>query len=328
MFEATTALALDHFAREAVDVAVLEVGLGGRLDATTVGRPAATVLSRIDLDHEAYLGRTVREIAGEKAAIIRSGVALSAAQAPEATEVIVRRAEQAGVPLLLEGRDLEVTVQAQSLDGQRISCAGPGFRLTDLALPMLGTFQPVNALLAVATAHALGAGERAIRAGVARAHWPGRFEIVRRDPFVVLDGAHNPAGARALAVSLDDLRPYLAGAGVDPLTLVTASMRDKDVDGVIAGLAGAAALRDATVIATSVDLPRALPADALADRWRTLAPAVGRITSIDAPLAALGAALEAPGCTVVAGSLYLVGAVRAHLVDDPDLRDPPPPAAR
>jgi dihydrofolate synthase/folylpolyglutamate synthase len=159
--------------------------------------------------------------------------------------------------------------------------------------------------------------------------WPGRLELLRvGDRDVLLDGAHNPAGARALAVSLDDLRPYLAGAGGDPLVLLTASMRDKDVDGVIAGLAGAAALRGATVIATTVDQPRALPAEALADRWRSLAPAVGRITSIDAPLAALDAALGNPGCTVVAGSLYLVGAVRAHLVDDPDLRDPPPRAAR
>src|SRR5207249_3706713 len=117
MFEATTALALDHFAREAVDVAVLEVGLGGRLDATTVGRPAAAVLGPIDLDHQEYLGDTLAAIAAEKAAIIRSGTALSAVQAPDAADVILRRADEMRVPLLLEGRDLAVTVESRSLAG-------------------------------------------------------------------------------------------------------------------------------------------------------------------------------------------------------------------
>jgi dihydrofolate synthase/folylpolyglutamate synthase len=307
MFEATTALALDHFAREAVEVAVLEVGLGGRLDATTVGRPAATVLGRIDLDHEAYLGRTVREIAGEKAAIIRSGVALSAAQAPQATEVIVRRAEQAGVPLLLEGRDLDVTVQAQSLDGQRISCAGPGFRLTDLALPMLGTFQPVNALLAVATAHALGVGERAIRAGVARAHWPGRFEIVRRDPFVVLDGAHNPAGARALARSLREV------FGEQPLTLVLGVSQDKDVGAILGALVPLAT----RVVLTRASNPRAADPRALVAALPGAAPTV---EIADSPAEALRIAMGEPRTPIicVAGSLFLVGDMLTLLAGEPD----------
>ena len=129
VFEATTALALDHFARERVDVAVLEVGLGGRYDATTVGRPAVTVLTPIDLDHQEYLGNTVAEIAGDKAHIVRAGTAISAAQVPEAAAPIVEHAARAKVPLLVAGRDLTVTLRARSLDGQTVDCAGPDFRL-------------------------------------------------------------------------------------------------------------------------------------------------------------------------------------------------------
>src|SRR5213593_1633472 len=117
MFEAATALALDHFAHEAVDVAVLEVGLGGRLDATTVGVPAVSVVTRIDLDHQAVLGSTLAAIPAEKPAIIRAGVAIVASQAPEAMAVLLRHAAAVGVPLLSAGRDLFVTVEHRDLDG-------------------------------------------------------------------------------------------------------------------------------------------------------------------------------------------------------------------
>ena len=168
MFEATTALAFDHFAREQVEVAVLEVGLGGRLDATTVGTPVVTILTRVDLDHQAILGPDLAAIAREKAAIMRGGLALSAAQAPEVAAVVADHVARAGVPLLVAGRDLRVTLDHAGLDGQRISCEGPGFALRDLALGLLGTFQPENALLAVAAACQLGLPEGAIRAGLAR----------------------------------------------------------------------------------------------------------------------------------------------------------------
>src|SRR5207245_1342845 len=205
MFEVSTALALDHFAREAVDVAVLEVGLGGRLDATTVGTPAVTALARIDLDHQEVLGETLAAIAAEKAAIIRSGVAVSAAQAPEAAEVLIARAAAVGVPLLMEGRELSVRVRERGLAAQTIDCAGPGWRLEGLRLPLLGVYQPSNALVALAAARALGVGDAAAREGLARARWPGRFEVLRAaERVVVLDGAHNPAGAAALAASLGE----------------------------------------------------------------------------------------------------------------------------
>src|SRR5262249_26697294 len=247
MFESATALALDHFAHEGVDVAVLEVGLGGRGDATTVGRPAVTVLTRIDLDHEAWLGSTIASIADAKAAIIRSGSAISAAQLPDAREVIEQRAGATGVPLLVEGRDLHVRVRASSRLGQRVDCTGPDFQLSDLALPLLGVHQPSNALVAVAAARVLGVGDDAVRAGLARTRWPGRLQIVSRDPWIILDGAHNPNGARALAASLRALFEST------PITFVVGVYADKDARGILDALVPLAA----RMILTRADSERA-----------------------------------------------------------------------
>ncbi len=158
------------------------------------------------------------------------------------------------------------------------------------------------------------------RTGYGRAVWPGRLELVRaggRD--VLLDGAHNPAGAAALAEAVGDLRPFLEAGRV---TLVLGAMADKDVDGIIAALAREPSLATARVLATAVDAPRALPAAMLAERWRALLPD-GAVEAIATPEAALERALGgvarcgSPGPIVVAGSLYLVGEVRARLVDDP-----------
>jgi dihydrofolate synthase / folylpolyglutamate synthase len=302
VFEATTALGLDHFAREGIDVAVLEVGLGGRVDSTTVGRPAVAVLGPIDFDHCEFLGDTLTAIATEKAAIFRSGTAVSAAQPPEAAAVILAQADRAGVPLLLEGRDVSATVRARSLDGQRIDCVGPGWRLDDLALGLLGAYQPGNALMAVTAARVLGASERAIRTGLALARWPGRFEV-RRQPggWLVLDGAHNPAGARALAASLE---VYF---GDTPMTLIFGVLRDKDAAGILQPLLG----RARRVILTASASPRAAaPADLLAlvpsSRPATVAPSIGEAL-------ALAEAPPADRLVCVAGSLALVGAVLANL---------------
>jgi dihydrofolate synthase/folylpolyglutamate synthase len=308
-FEATTALALDHFAREAVDVAVLEVGLGGRLDATTVGAPEVTVISRVDLDHQAVLGGTLEAIAAEKAAIIRSGIAVSAAQAPEAERVIVSRAAAVGVPLLLEGRDLSVSVERRGPDGQRLTCAGPGWSLAGLELAMAGTYQPSNALVAVAGAREVGVGEAAIRDGLARAWWPGRFQIMRRGAgFLVLDGAHNPAGARALARSLRDV------FGEVRVTFVLGILSDKDAAGIVDALAP---LADRVVLVAPPS-PRAAAPAAL----RALVPAQVRSVEIaESPAQALELAARGPSTpvTCVAGSLFLIGDVLRHLAgsDEP-----------
>ena len=298
MFEATTALALDYFAREAVDVAVLEVGLGGRLDATTVGEPAVTAIARIDLDHTEVLGSTLAEIAGEKAAIIRSGVALSSAQAPAAADVLLARAAAVGVPLLMEDRELTVRVRARETTGQVIDCAGPGWRLDALELPLLGVYQPSNALLALGAARVLGVGDAATREGLARARWPGRFEVFRaRDRVVVLDGAHNPAGAHGLADSL------AAWFGDTPITLIFGALRDKDARGMLAALAP----RMRRVILTASSSPRAAAPDVL----RAAVPD-GRAAEVaGSPREALALAAHEPRTPVlcIAGSLSLLGDV-------------------
>jgi dihydrofolate synthase/folylpolyglutamate synthase len=207
-------------------------------------------------------------------------------------------------------------------------------RLGRTRVGLRGRHQAANVAIADATLDALEeagiatVADVARRAGYANAVWPGRLELLRvRDRDVLLDGAHNPAGAAALAVALDDLRPFLEEG---PLTLVTASMADKDVDGVIAALARSTALDGATVVATSLDLPRAMPAAELAARWRTGAvwgervSRPGRVIAEPDPRAALDRALAEPGPVIVAGSLYLVGEARGILVDDPALRDPDP----
>jgi dihydrofolate synthase/folylpolyglutamate synthase len=305
VFEATTALALDHFARERVEVAVLEVGLGGRYDATTIGRPAVTVLTSIDLDHQEVLGHTVGEIAEDKAHIIRAGVAVSAQQVPEASAPIVEHAARAKVPLLMAGRELAVTLRARSLDGQRLDCAGPDFRLDDVDLKLLGAYQPGNALLAVTAAHVLGCRERAIRGGIARAHWPGRFEVRRRPGgWLVLDGAHNPAGARALAQSL------AAYFGDTPMTLVLGVLRDKDAPGIVAPLIG----RARRVVLTASANPRA----ARPDELRALVPPALPVDVVPSVAEALACAADPTVPLVcVAGSLSLVGdALRSLAGDD------------
>ncbi|HJR02719.1 MAG TPA: folylpolyglutamate synthase/dihydrofolate synthase family protein [Methylomirabilota bacterium] len=307
VFEAGTALALDHFCRERVDVAVLEVGLGGRLDATTVGKPRVVVLGPIDYDHQHELGDTLTLIAAEKAAIIRGGVAFSARQDPEAEAVIIRRAAEAGVPLSLEGRDLRVTPLGFTLEAQRLDLEGPGWRISDVACGLLGVYQPGNALLAAAAARELGADEGAIRAGLAGARWPGRFQIFRRDPLVVLDGAHNPAGARALAASL---RAYFPGR---PVTFVIGVLADKDAGGILAALRPLAA----RVVLTAAANPRAAPPDAL----RALLPPGLRVDVARSPQDALAVATAADprGIVCVAGSLSLIGDVLAAAGDGQDV---------
>ena len=308
MFEAATALALDHFAREAVDLAVLEVGLGGRLDATTVGVPAVTVVTRIDLDHQAVLGTTLPEIAAEKAAIIRAGVAIAASQAPEATAVLIRRAAEVSVPLLLSDRDLSDTVEHRGLDGQRIGCAGPGWSLA-LRLGMLGSYQPENALLAVAAARELGVGDTAMRDGLERAWWPGRFQLIARaGGWLVLDGAHNPGGARALATSLRDC------FGDAPVTFVVGILRDKDARTMLVELAP----RARRLILTASSNPRTADPAALGE---VVPASVSRVEIAGSPVEALALAARPPSAPIicVAGSLSLVGDVLRHLAgsDEP-----------
>jgi dihydrofolate synthase/folylpolyglutamate synthase len=299
-FEASTALALAHFQESGVEMAVLEVGMGGRWDATTVGAPLVSVLTPIDYDHQAYLGWSLREIAGEKAAIIRNGVAVAAAQVRDVTEILIARAQSVGVPLILAGRDLRVGVIQNDLTGLRLNLSGPGWALADLFLPLLGSFQPENALLAVAAVKALrpagvSIGDEAIRQGLHRVQWPGRFQLVGSNPRLILDGAHNPAGAQALAASL---RHYF---GENPLTLILGISSDKDKAGILKCLAPLAQ----RLILTAASNPRATPPQELR---ALLPPMEGQVELAGSVCEALALALgdRATPIVCVAGSLFLV----------------------
>jgi dihydrofolate synthase/folylpolyglutamate synthase len=310
------------FAEERVDLAVVEVGLGGRLDATHAWDGGVAAITNVDLDHMDRLGPTIKHIAREKAAIIERGDLAVTGATGDALAIVRRRAARMGAPL----RIVEpAPVLRMSRDGIEVELP----RLGNTAIGLRGRHQAANATVAHAVLDALDeAGiasvpDAARRAGFANARWPGRLELLSIGVVdVLLDGAHNPAGAAALAIALDDLRPFLAPGRV---TVVTASMADKDVDGVVAALSGCAALRGARVIATQLDLARALPAGDLAARWARVPEPGWEVSAEPDPVAALDRALAtADGPVVVAGSLYLVGFARARLVDDPLLRDPAP----
>jgi dihydrofolate synthase/folylpolyglutamate synthase len=329
-FELLTAMIFRWFADAGIDLALVEVGLGGRLDATHAWDGGVAVVTNVALDHTDRLGTTVEAIAREKAAIIEPGdLAVTGATEP-ALAIIRERAISVDAPLRvvpvppLAGFDRDgIEVELQQLGRVRVGLRGRhqagNVAVADALLDALD-----EAGIAATTAE-----ER--RRGYAAAQWPGRLELVEVDQGgavpveVLLDGAHNPAGAAALATALDDLRPFLAGgseAVPPPLTLVTASMADKDVAGIVAALGSARAMAGASVICTRVELTRALDPSELARQWSARWPAL-KVGVVDDPDAALDLALgTAAGPVVVAGSLYLVGAVRARLVDDPELRDP------
>ncbi|HEX7492126.1 MAG TPA: Mur ligase family protein [Candidatus Limnocylindrales bacterium] len=318
-FELLTAITFLWFAEVGIDVGVVEVGLGGRLDATHAWDGGVAVVTNVTLDHMDRLGATVELIAKEKAAIIMRGDLAVTGAWGSALDVITRRSRRVAAPLVvappaqLIGTDRDgIVVELGRLGGVRVGLRGP--------------HQAANVAVADATLDALEAagivtvGGEWRRAGYASVRWPGRMELVEtggRD--VLLDGAHNPAGASSLAAALDAMAPFLKPGRP---TLVLAIMADKDVDGVIEALSGAAYLCDARVICTAPEGGRALPAGDLAARWKTISgrPAEAR----GDPAAALDVALSSgSGPIIVAGSLYLVGAARAILVADPLLMPDP-----
>jgi dihydrofolate synthase/folylpolyglutamate synthase len=321
-FELLTAVVFRHFAEAGIDIALVEVGLGGRLDATHAWDGGVAAVTNVALDHMDRLGPTIAAIAREKAAIIERGDRAVTGAEGEALKIIRSRAQRVGAPLT-------AVVPAPIIDWDRDGLTVELPRLGRTRVGLRGRHQAANVAVADAVLDALddagiaSAPDDARRDGYAAAVWPGRLELVSRDGVdILLDGAHNPAGAAALAQAIDDLRPHLTPG---PLTLVMAAMADKDVDGIIDALAGAAAMLGATVIATTVDAARAMSSDDLAARWRARAPRVADVKATRDPIKALEGAIARGATVVVAGSLYLVGAIRGHLVDDPELRDPPAP---
>lgn len=240
-FEIVTALGLLHFAQRDVEVAVIEVGLGGRLDATNVIQPLVSVITSISFDHTAWLGNTLALIAAEKAGIVKAGVPLvSAPQPPEAAEVIEARCRDAHAPLTTIGRDWKLEFGQLSGGGQTFFVIpakqhpprkGTAQRVS-FFVRLAGRYQAVNACVALAALSHLAAGglpvsPRHMREGLARVHWPARLETLCSDPLVVCDGAHNGDSARQLVTALEEWFPGRQW------TLVFGAMADKDVNAML-----------------------------------------------------------------------------------------------
>jgi dihydrofolate synthase/folylpolyglutamate synthase len=314
-FETLTAMAYAAFADAPVDAAVVEVGMGGLWDATNVIEAGTCVITPVGLDHP-ELGSTVAEVATEKAGIIHAGArVVSGAQELAAAEVLVRRVAEVGAELAVEGVQFGVSARSVALGGQLLTIEGIGGTYEDVFVPLHGPYQASNAACAlVAVESFLGDGSRPldvelVRAGFALADSPGRLEVVRRSPAIVLDGAHNPAGVAALVGALGEAFAF------DRLVGVLGVLGDKDVASMLALLEP---VLDEVVVTTNHS-PRAMPPDELgraavavfgADRVRVepLLP-----DAIDAAVALADEAGEGAG-VLVTGSLYTVGEARTLLV--------------
>jgi len=315
-FEIFTALAFDHFARQAVDLAVAEVGLGGRLDATNVLRPDVAVITAVSLDHTAQLGTTLADIASEKAGIVKPGVPVVSQPQPAGAEGVVERAcREAEVPLVRVGREVTYTWSPAERDGRPgvgLSVQTPAAAYDDLFLPLMGEHQAVNAATALAAAERTPALAQCLtpdlaREALARLHWPGRMHYVPGEPATLLDGAHNRASMERLLEALAAHFPNRR------LAFVFGAAADKDVDGMLVVLAGRP--EGTAVVFTRTNNPRAAEPDDLTARYAELgggAVAAGDAATAAAPAEAVRrAAGEAggDGLVVVCGSLYLVGEV-------------------
>ena len=302
-FEVVTAIAFLWYARKKADVVVLEVGLGGRYDATNVIKtPLCSVITPIGLDHTELLGDTLTAIAGEKCGIIKEGgVTVTATQDPEALAVIMETCARMGNPLI-SGNRRAVEVLSQDMAGTRLKYGG-----LELELPLLGEYQLDNCVTAVEIARTLcrrglSVPDEAIVRGIAAARWPARMELLRKEPFVLLDGAHNLAGAEALSRSLTRF-------GVGKVTVICGMLADKDWHGSVEKFLPFAK----RFLAVTPRTPRALPGEQLA--------AFARDKGVEAAPCQDGTdawnrAKELGEPVVICGSLYLAAEMRGVVLDN------------
>lgn len=282
-FETVTAMGFWLFRELGVETAVIETGLGGRLDATNVVEPILTVITPIDFDHEAYLGHTIEAIAGEKAGIMKAGVpAVFARQRPEASAVLEARAKELGLRV----------ARAEEFEIRNLEIDARGSRFNGLRCPLAGEHQVENAVTAVLALKELGVAPE----GIAETRWPGRLEFVAPNPDVILDGAHNPAGARALARYLER---FYSG---QKIWMIYGAMRDKAIEEV-AGILFPLAVE---LIFTAPDSTRAIRPEALAElagrgRWAK---------NFAAAMELVNAEVAAEDVVVITGSLFLIGEAR------------------
>lgn len=323
-FETVVAMGYAAFADAPVDVAVVEVGMGGSWDATNVVDATVAVVLPVAVDHAAYLGNSPADIAREKAGIIKPGsIAVLAEQSPEVAEVLLDRVAEVGASVVREGLDFGVTSRVPAVGGQMLTLQGLRASYPEVFLPLYGAHQAQNAAIALAAVEAFVASSEqsqaldadVVRAAFAEVTSPGRLEIVRRSPTVVLDAAHNPHGAEALGAALEDSFTF------HPLIGVIGVMADKDHEGLLAALEP----HLAHVVCTQNSTARALPAEQLAAVARevfgedrvSVAPRLGDAVEAAATLAEAGAAFGeglGSGAVLVTGSVVTVGEARSLLV--------------
>jgi dihydrofolate synthase/folylpolyglutamate synthase len=308
-FEVTTAMAFELFRRYQVEVAVLEVGLGGRLDSTNVATPVAEAITSIDLDHQAMLGSTIGEIAFEKAGIIKPGTPVVVGETkPEAVKVIARVCDEQGARLIHAAEGVQMRTRLLADGRTALELTTPVRQYAPMTVSLRGRHQVANAVTAVRLLETLpwNIPERAIAAGVSDVNWPGRLDLIQvaQDRTILLDSAHNPAGAFALA-------NFLAETRRDALPIVFAVMRDKDAAGMLTALAPHAS----ALVITAPRTARASSVDDLADLARRTVQSVPILTARD-PAEALERAWQRASLICAAGSIFLIGEI-LELVDRP-----------
>jgi dihydrofolate synthase/folylpolyglutamate synthase len=307
-FEFTTAMAFQYFADCHVDVAVVEVGMGGRFDATNVVEPVSCAITTISLDHEEYLGHTIERIALEKAGIVKPGIPVVLGRVPPAAiQLIDEIARQQGAPIYRLGGEFTVAKRsATAFDYEGITT-----RYENVTSPLLGTHQFDNAacalaLLEVGEATKPSVAEKVVREGLASTRWEGRLEIVARNPMVMLDGAHNPAAASVLA---EFLAQYRTAYPASRVALILGMMRDKAHRPFFKVLQPYID----ELIVTQADIHRAVPAEQLSAELSDLSPSI-RTASAPVDALLLARRLMTPADMIcVTGSLMLVGDIKAFL---------------
>ncbi len=314
-FEITTAIGFLYFAKQKADAAVIEVGLGGRLDATNIVTPRVSVITSLSYDHMVVLGNTLTLIAGEKAGIIKPGIpVVSSPQRDEAWVVLERVAKERHAPLTLVGREVTFEAGEHSLDGQTLTIFNRqspipfGYDVSNpksviLRIPLLGQHQVVNAATAFAAlkASGLNVSDAAIRKGFGGVNWPCRFEVVRREPPVILDSAHNQDSFEKLAQTLEETFPGR------PVLLIFGSSEDKDVAGMLSELKGRLKL----VLATKAVHPRAIEPEQIVETANRLGVRVEVAASVDAALTrALDLAADGGEIVLSAGSMFVTAEVK------------------
>ena len=315
-FEIFTVVGFLHFAREKADAAVIEVGLGGRLDATNTVRPVVTGITPISYDHTAILGETLELIALEKAGIIKPGVPLVVGrQQPEAFDAIMKTAEKRGAPAICLDRDYRLA--CDSPDGFCVET--PHARYDGLKLPLLGVHQRYNAAMAVTMAEIAAArmdlplSPDAVRKALAGLNWPGRVEVWSESPPIVVDGAHNAASAEALVEAVGEKWP------AQKAVVVFAIAQQKDTEGVIEALGRLAR----EFVVTTIDSPRSTLVEDLAAAVRTKTNLPVRVVPERAEALRVARELAGDRLLVITGSFYLAGELREILRRERDATPSP-----